>query len=53
MMHIGVGVGDEVVFVKLPGPEMSANKEPIVSAKISGDRTGLSVSTLRLSVAYA
>lgn len=33
-----VGVGEEVVFVKFPGPRMVANREQIVSAKISGER---------------
>ena len=38
MMHIGVGVGDEVVFVKLFRARNVSKQGAIISAKISGDR---------------
>ena len=38
MMHIGVGVGDEVVFVKLFRARNVSKQGAIISAKISGGR---------------
>ena len=38
MMHIGVGVGDRVVFTKLFRARNVSKQGAIISAKISGDR---------------